>query len=192
MQRAEILATVCDLIAHGRIDDAKASLLADYPRAGMSTTRKPWTMVRLVNVYVRDGFTDRYFGERLVFPGTLRALSLLLAEEFPYHRNWKQSATHPAFYELYPTIDHIVPVARGGADDEGNVVTTSMLRNSAKANWLLEELSWPVDRAPIVPGWDGLLGWFVSACDAHEVLRRDVAIQQWRQAARKALAVDTR
>jgi hypothetical protein len=144
-------------------------------------------MKRLVGVFARDGFTDRYFGDRLVFPGALRALAVLLADAFPYHRNWKQSVTHPAFYELYPTIDHIVPVARGGADDEVNVVTTSMLRNSAKANWLLEELCWPVDRAPIIPGWDGLLDWFLSASTAHEVLRCDVAIQKWRQAAIDAM-----
>ena len=101
----------------------------------------------------------------------------------PYHPNWKQSETHPAFWELYPTIDHVIPVARGGADDESNVVTTSMLRNSAKANWLIEELRWPVDRAPVVPGWDGLLGWFLDACAIHETLRQDVAVQQWRRAA---------
>ena len=41
------------------------------------------------------------------------------------------------------TIDHVIPVARGGADDESNVVTTSMLRNSAKSNWLLDEVGWP-------------------------------------------------
>ena len=146
-------------------------------------------MKRLVRVFVRDGFTDRYFGDRLVFPGTLRALAILLTEAFPYHPNWKQSSTHPAFYELYPTIDHVIPVARGGADDESNVVTTSMLRNSSKANWLLEELRWPVDRAAIVPGWDGLLRWFLSACTTHDVLLRDVAVQRWRQAALEASAV---
>ena len=189
MQRAEILAAVCDLIAQGRIDDAKTSLLTEYPRAGASSLRKPWSMKRLVRVFVRDGFTDRYFGDRLVFPGTLRALAILLTEAFPYHPNWKQSSTHPAFYELYPTIDHVIPVARGGADDESNVVTTSMLRNSSKANWLLEELRWPVDRAAIVPGWDGLLRWFLSACTTHDVLLRDVAVQRWRQAALEASAV---
>ncbi|MFF0818704.1 HNH endonuclease [Rhodococcus sp. NPDC003318] len=50
------------------------------------------------------------------------------------------SQTHFAYWELFPTIDHIVPVTRGGADDESNWVTTSMLRNSAKAHWTLDEL----------------------------------------------------
>jgi hypothetical protein len=186
MEQAEILAAVCDLIAAGRIDDAKASLLRQYPRLGASTPRGRWSMTRLIRVFVRDGFTDRYFGDRLVFPGTLRALAILITDAFPYHPNWKQSETHPAVWELYPTIDHIVPVARGGADDESNVVTTSMLRNSAKGNWLVEELRWPVERAPILPGWDGLLAWFETAYSSHEVLRQDSAIQQWHRAANAA------
>jgi hypothetical protein len=130
--RAEILTTVCQLIAQGEHDGAKAKLLTDYPCAALSTRRKNWPLKRVVAVFLRDGYTDRYSGARLVFPGTLLALSILLQDAFPYQRNWKQSATHPAFWELYPTLDHLVPVARGGADDESNVVTTSMLRNSGE------------------------------------------------------------
>lgn len=187
MDRALILSSVCRLITEDRIDSAKETLLRDYPRYGVSTTRTSWPIKRLVEIYVRDGFTDRYFGNRLVFPGTLRALSVLLGDSFPYHRNWKQSSTHPGFYELYPTIDHVIPVARGGPDDESNVVTTSMLHNSSKANWLIGELNWPAERAPIVTGWDGLLGWFMTAWEAHEVLRRDQALSIWQRAARACL-----
>ena len=156
--------------------------MAEYPCPEASVPRKSWPLKRLVAVFARDGYTDRYAGSRLVFPGALRALSLLLGEAFPYHPNWKQSATHPAFWELYPTIDHVVPVARGGADDEYNVVTTSMLRNSAKSNWLLDELGWPTQLAPAAPGWDGLVGWFAQALDSHEVLRSDKAVNRWRRA----------
>lgn len=80
--------------------------------------------------FVRDGFIDRYSGRHLVFPGTLRVLSTLFPEDFPFHPNWKTQFTHPAFWELFPTIDHIVPVARGGLDVPENWVTTSQLRNS--------------------------------------------------------------
>jgi hypothetical protein len=170
------------------MDTAEATLIADYPRAVFSTSRGKWSLKRLVRVFMRDGFTDRYFGDRLVFPGTLRALSILFADSFPYHRNWKQSVTHPAFYELYPTIDHVIPVARGGDDGEENIVTTSMLRNSAKANWLLEELNWPLTRAPVNAGWDGLLAWFLSTFAANELMRQDTAIQQWHRAALEANA----
>lgn len=190
IDRAELLAEVCELIAHGEGEQAKTRLRTSYP-SGTRTLRSPWPLSRLVAVFLRDAFTDRYSGTRLVFPGTLRALSLLLGESFPYHPNWKQSATHPAFWELYPTIDHVIPVARGGADHESNVVTTSMLRNTAKANWLLEELAWPVPRGPSESGWDGLLGWFFSIWSQEGALHRDQAMQRWYKAARDAKAGST-
>jgi hypothetical protein len=48
----------------------------------------------------------------------------------------------------------------------------------------LEELGWPVERAPVAEDWDGLLPWFVAAWDRHEGLRQDVAIRRWYQASR--------
>jgi hypothetical protein len=139
-----------------------------------------------MRVYLRDGFTDRYSGAPLVFPGTLRAISLLMPTEFPYQTNWKQSETHPAFWELSPTIDHVRPLARGGSDDDSNVVTTSMVRNAAKANWTLEELGWPVVRAPVVENWDGLLNLFMKLHERFEAVRSNPRTKEWHRAARNA------
>lgn len=85
-----------------------------------------------------------------------------MPSEFPFHPNWKMSETHMIYRELFPTIDHVVPVARGGADDESNWVTTSMLRNAAKSNWTLEEVGWTLVPAGDLLQWDGLLGWFID------------------------------
>jgi hypothetical protein len=63
-------------------------------------------------------------------------------DQFPFQTNWRTDACHFAFWELVPTLDHILPVSRGGTDDESNWATTSMLRNSAKANFTLDELGW--------------------------------------------------
>ena len=179
---ATVIATVCDLIADGDLVAAKALLTASYPHVGASTPRKAWPLRRLVAVFVRDGFTDRYFGARLVFPGTLRALSLLMPDAFPYHRNWKQDVTHRAFWELYPTIDHVVPAAHRGMDDESNDVTTSMLMNGAQSNWLLEKLAWPIERAPVAQEWHGLLAWFMAAWETHAVLRQNATLRRWHAA----------
>ena len=94
-------------------------------------------------------------GKRLVFPGTLRLLSHLLPEEIPYHPNWKYSECHSLYWHLYPTVDHVVPIARGGLDTTGNLVCTSMLRNGAKSHSTLEELGLASSPA----GLAGCLGW---------------------------------
>jgi hypothetical protein len=69
-----------------------------------------------------------------VYPGVLYLLSALLPEDFPSHRNGKMDRTHLAFWELFPTIDHVVPVACGGADDASNWVCTSMRTNQIKGH----------------------------------------------------------
>ena len=183
MDRADVVAEACGLIAGKRLSAARQLLEDQYPPPDQSTRRRKWNERNLLQIFVRDGFTDRYFGTRLIFPGTLRALSLLLPEQFPYHPNWRQSETHPAFWELYPTIDHVIPLVRGGVDDADNLVTTSMLRNGAKANWLLEELGWPTTRAPVAKNWDGMLGWFLSQWQVHKQLRENLYLRRWHRAA---------
>jgi hypothetical protein len=134
-----------------------------------------------MRVFRRDGFIDRYSGGRLVFPGTLRLLSELLPQEFPFHPNWKSDACHFAFYELFPTVDHVVPVSRGGADDETNWVSMSMVRNAAKANFTLSELRWELVPPGEAGDWDGLVGWFLNATAS----RPDLSpyLRAWRAAA---------
>ena len=94
------------------------------------------------------------------------------------------------YWERFPTVDHVMPVARGGADSEENWVTTSMLRNSAKSNWTLEELGWTV--RPIDPstGWDGLIRWFNEYLRERPEHLTDAYIARWHRAA-KATVVAT-
>ena len=134
-------------------------------------------------MFVRDGFLDCYSGARLVFPGTLRALSILRPSEFPFHPNWKFGECHPAYWDLSPTIDHVIPIAAGGADDEANVVTTSMKVNGAKSTRPFAELGWRRERGTVHPDWDGLLSWFLWAWQAHDELRAHASLRDWHRAA---------
>jgi hypothetical protein len=102
-----------------------------------------------------------------VFPPVLRILSLVLRSEFPFHPNWKSDLTHPSYWELGATVEHLVPVTRGGVDDESDWVTTSMGRNSAKLNWTLSELGWTLHPLGIISDWDGLFGWFLRYTAVH-------------------------
>lgn len=132
-------------------------------------------------VFWRDGFVDRYSGEPLIFPGTLRVLGAVLPEEFP--ANGKISARHIVYWQLFPTMDHLVPVSRGGRDDESNWVRTSMLRNSAKAHWTLQELGWTLQPPGSAEAWDGLTRWFIDYTEARPELILDAYVKRWRRAA---------
>jgi hypothetical protein len=181
---SEIIRTACDAVGDGRTNDARALIARDYPHVPVLAAGRRYSKRQCVAVFVRDGYVDRYSGQRLVFPGTLRLLSLMLPDVLPFHRNWKMDACHPMFWELYPTIDHIVPVARGGEDAEPNWVCTSMIRNSAKANWTLAELSWALQPPGSPNDWDGLTRWCLTEAPKHpDLTTSDAGLRQWVTAA---------
>lgn len=181
------IAAVCSSITSGDLGAAASLLKRDYPFAPDRVTQREYGAVEATRVFVRDGFLDRYTGERLLFPPVLRAVSAELPVEFPFHPNWKTDVTHPAFWELGATVDHVVPVSRGGADDESNWVTTSMARNSAKLNWTLEELGWTLQPPGDFAVWDGLLGWFVGHVEKRPDIIAGRSMKQWHRAALAAL-----
>ena len=186
MSDSETLASVCRLLSQGSADSAGALLGREMPFQPVAPVTRKCTQRQALGVFRRDGFLCRYSGERLIFPGTLRLLSVLWPEQFPYHTNWKMGETHLAYWRLYPTVDHVVPVARGGPDDTTNWVTTSQLRNSAKSNWLLGELGWTLRPAGDLRDWDGLSGWFLEYVEAHPDLLKIPAIKSWYHALRRA------
>lgn len=188
MSKANVISGVCEALSQGSHDQAATIASAEYPFVPLAKAERRYTEIEMMRVFVRDGFIDRYSGERLVFPGTLRLLSQLMPEQFPAHKNWKMSESHIVFWELFPTIDHVVPVARGGSDEEANWVTTSMLRNSAKAHWSLEELDWELHEPGLLDEWDGLTGWFLEYTAAHPEVMSSGYLKRWREAAKRVRA----
>jgi hypothetical protein len=130
---------------------------------------------------------SRYTAERLIFPPVLRIISAELPVDFPYHPNWKTAVTHPAYWEVGATVDHLLPVSRGGADDDSNWVTTSMAHNSAKGNWTLDELGWSLKAPGDFRDWDGLIQWFLEYTQDRPELTAEVSMRQWRHAAALAM-----
>lgn len=94
---------------------------------------------------------------------------------------------HIAYWELFPTIDHVVPVARGGVDEHSNWVCCSMLTNGIKANWLLEELRWQLLPPGNLSEWDGMIGWFVEQVERESGALDDPYIQRWYSASKEAI-----
>lgn len=183
MTKANVISRVCEALSQGGHAQAATIASTEYPFVALTKAERRYTEIEMMRVFVRDGFIDRYSGQRLVFPGTLRLLSQLMPEQFPAHKNWKMSPSHIVFWELFPTIDHVVPVARGGADEEANWVTTSMLRNSAKAQWTLDELGWELHEPGSLDEWDGLTGWFLEYTAARPEVVSSGYLKRWRRAA---------
>jgi hypothetical protein len=185
--RAAVLEDVCSALMNDRPNDAADILRTRYPFLPLSKSYRRYSPTQCMIVFSRDGFVDRYSGRRLVFPGTMRLLSRLLPYQFPFHNNWKTDACHCAFYELFPTIDHVNPVSRGGIDDVGNWVTTSMLLNSAKANFTLGELGWTIYPPGNMNEWDGLTNWFLRQIEKSAEVLQDPYLRRWHTAANSVL-----
>lgn len=192
--KAGVLADVCAALRAGESGSARETLRSRYPFEPVETIVRRYSVGQSMKLFMRDGFVDYYTGNRLVNPGVLRLLHVVLGDDFPAHPNWKASETHFAFWELFPTVDHLVPVSRGGDDDELNWVTASMLRNQAKAHWTVDDLGWTLPPAGAVERWDGLSQWLVDYLAANPtVLEKKAAephrayIGRWLRATKAAL-----
>lgn len=177
------------MLPRASLSDAETLILEHYPHAPAPRSSRKYSEAQMTQVFRGDGFVDRYSGKRLVYPPVLRVLSTMLPEAFPYHPGWKMTECHVAFWELFPTIDHVVPIARGGADDESNWVTTSMTRNSAKSSWLLADLGWELQPPGDLHEWDGLMAWFIDLEAAQpDVIAASLYTRRWHRAAVNAIA----
>lgn len=113
--KADVIDRVCRALVEKDVERAARIAAAEYPFVPLAKAERRYAETEMMRVFVRDGFIDRCTGQRLVFAGTLRLLSQLMPEQFPAHKNWKMSESHVVFWELFPTIDHVVPAARGVA-----------------------------------------------------------------------------
>ena len=178
-QAVEVLESVCSSLESDRLDEAQTLLQDHLPFAPLRSSKRQYTDRQKMSVFARDGFIDRYSGERLVSPGVLRALSVVFPNEFPYQRNWKLDSCHIAYWQLHPTIDHVVPVSRSGRDERDNWVTTSQMRNSMKSGWTLEELGWELKPKGDLLEWDGLSSWLVEYVDSGNELQDNAYVMSW-------------
>lgn len=178
-----VITGVCESLSRGQHDEASGILREQYPFLPILSAGRRYSVSQLMRLHWRDGFVDRYTGSRLVFPGTLRLLSKLLPAEFPFDSHWKTDKCHIAYWELFPTLDHVVPISRGGMDDSSNWVTTSMGRNAAKANFTLEGLEWTLRPAGNNREWDGLTSWFLDWARKDSTVLSDPYLLRWHKAA---------
>jgi 5-methylcytosine-specific restriction endonuclease McrA len=196
--KAGVLFDVCVALQVGDSRSAKATLRSRYPFVPVEKkiVVRRFSVRKSMDLFMRDGFIDRYTRNRLINPGVLRLLHVVLGDDFPAHPNWKVSETHRAFWELFPTVDHVLPLSRGGRDDESNWVTASMLSNRAKDQWTVDDLGWELHPAGAVEEWDGLSRWLVDYLAASPTVLAEAAephrgyIRRWLTATKAALEAD--
>lgn len=177
-EKLEIIKQAGELLLQNSKDAALNLINNNYRFTYQSVEKRNYSGQRM-KIFARDGFIDRYSGKPLVNPGMLKILSVYYPEDFPYQAHWKMTETHIAYWEYVPTIDHIEPIAAGGADDEHNWVSTSMLNNAIKSNWTLKQLGWELYEPGALNEWDGLSHLFVQLVKHDEKLLEDTYIKTW-------------
>lgn len=185
---SEIVRQACESISAGSLDVAAEVIRNGYPFRPLVRSKRSYSPYEMTKVFVRDGFVDRYKGTRLIFPPTLRVISTYLPSGFPFHKNGKMSEGHLAYWELFPSIDHVNPVAREGNDSEDNWVCCSMLTNSIKSNWTLEQLGWTLLPPGRFDAWDGLTKWFIERIDQDPTLLGNPYLRTWYRAAERVMS----
>ena len=185
VQKSEIIKEAFDELQKGRTSKAEDILKNVYPFVPIAVEKRSYKLQDKMRIFMRDHFIDRYSGDKLVNPGVLKLFSVRMQEAFPYHPHWKMDETHIAYWELTPTIDHINPLALGGADSEENWITTSMLHNQIKSNWTLEQIGWSIKENLADESWDGLTKDFVRYVDEYPELLKDTYIAKWYKESKK-------
>lgn len=171
IDKSEIISDICAEISNNRISNARQLVQDKYPFEFHEKAKRSKSKIEMFKIFQRDHFIDQYSGDRLVFPPSLRVINVVLQKNFPFQSHGKMTDCHIAFWELLPSLDHVIPIARGGKDEDDNIVTTSMLRNNAKMNWTLDELGWKRISKIKGPNWDGMVEWYIKYYENHENLR---------------------
>ena len=184
MESISSIENAIEFLLSGQTARAAHLIQEGCPHIPIVVKHRRYTTEQKMQLFYSDGFIDRYSGERLLNPGVLKVLSHYCPDEFPYHPHWKMTDTHAAYWELTPTVDHIIPVALGGVDDESNWATTSMLHNQIKNIWTLEQLNWSLHERGDIAKWDGLTRTFMQLVERDGSLMNDSYIKRWFEASK--------
>ena len=185
MEHIDVIVNVGNELARDNKNSAIDYLEKNYKHNFIQYDLRAMTHFDKLKIFIKDGFIDRYSGKKLLFPNVLRIISMELGDVFPFHPNWKMSDCHIAYWEMIPTYDHIIPIARGGKDDPSNIVTTSQMINSAKSGFLLEEIGLKILPPGKISEWDGMIHWYKDYTKNHTYILNDKALIPWHNALEK-------
>ena len=174
-QDVERLARVVNLLLAGDDIGAAAELApiagrtySAYPRAKLpelpraqiapstgAKTKNPPNRV-IAQIHERDGFTCIYCSRKTIPLPILRLISVRFGADFGYHLNWKADVTHPLYWDIQTSLDHVVPVSAGGEwEAPENLATACSRCQYQKGRLSLDVLGWKLTRQRSTD-WDGL------------------------------------
>lgn len=185
MNKSEFFSEVSNLLLKDNKEKARETIINKYPHTVKQIKKRRYSNLIKMKHFFNDGFIDRYTGEKLINPGLFKVLSTYFPEEFPYDAHWSTTKTHNSYWVMFPTIDHIVPIARGGEDCDSNRVTTTMKNNLIKDNYTLEEIGWKLYPQGSIEQWDGLTEIFIKIVEKDEALLKDKYIENWYKVSQK-------
>lgn len=139
-------------------DDAMRAIAFEPPASG--PRRGVSNRVR-ARVFARDHFTCCYCGQKTIPSVVLQCFSELWPVEFPNHPHGKTSETHPAYWTVMSSLEHLEAGTRGGGwTDEANLACACWPCNQAKGNSASTDRF--SARAPADTSWDGMIGLYPS------------------------------
>lgn len=135
----------------------------------MPRTNRPWDACNIAQFHSSNHYAGGSAAHGATRPGTgPKKQANLIASRSPCG----DEATSPAGGLFRPS----------GTEPKAGC-RVSMLRNSAKANFTLDELGWSLHPPCDVKEWDGLLGWFIDQANADRTVPDDPYLRRWFSAA---------
>lgn len=179
--RADVLIYACLALEAGSAHAAEKIIATGFPFSHYLNDEKPLSEAAQLKIFRRDGFIDRFTGQKVFLPPVLTVLSEMLPDVFPNHPNWKRDETHQAHEMFNATIKKIIP---NRPADEFNLVTVSSKTKFVVANATLEDLGWKLLSLEEIDDirWDGMTDWFVRYVDEHRELLETSLIARWYKA----------
>jgi hypothetical protein len=176
----ESIARICVELSSGNLGTAARIAEQELATPSDFSYHRRYTPKEQTRLFLRDGFIDRFSGDRLVFPPVLLLVSLHLKIQFPYHPSLQPPECHPMYWDLEPTIVQLT------ADTEGhlprpsdlNWITTSIRRAAIKGDQDAQTLGWALYPAGDVAKWDGLLLWFVEFAEKTNTFKSQDFLQR--------------
>ncbi len=166
-QCADAESALKDIVVSRPVLDTSALVAQPAADAGRTRAkRKNVTLATQIAIFRRDNFTCRYCGKQTTFLPLARLLSALCPSALPYHTHGKFGSCHLLFWTHMASIEHVVPVAAGGDNDENNLATACYWCNDWKSHWTVERLGWTLHPSS-ESAWDGLSRYYPALYDRY-------------------------